>query len=124
MTDAFRIVLDSASVRRAAAEGVSETVIAAIYLLHERSVADIVAKLRPGELEQVIKLVERCPSCYPPGTLEALKAGDKRRRRRRSQASPLHGPRPALRTCAEPKRAGSHGSTLTPLGPLPSQSAS
>ena len=72
MTNAFRIVLDSASVRRAAAEDVSETVIAAIYLLHERSVADIVAKLRPGELEQVIRLVGRCPSCYPPGTLDAL----------------------------------------------------
>ena len=50
MTNAFRIVLDGASVRRAAAEDVSETVIAAVYLLHERSVADIVAKLRPGEL--------------------------------------------------------------------------
>jgi hypothetical protein len=66
MTNAFRIVLDSASVRRAAVEDVSETVIAAIYLLHERSVDEIVAKLRPGELEQVIKLVGRCPSCYPP----------------------------------------------------------
>jgi hypothetical protein len=73
MTNAFRIVLDSASVRRAAVEDVSETVIAAIYLLHERSVDEIVAKLRPGELEQVIKLVGRCPSCYPPGTLDALK---------------------------------------------------
>ena len=72
MTNAFRIILDSASVRRAAVEDVSETVIAAIYLLHERSVADIVVKLRPGELEHVIRLVGRCPSCYPPGTLDAL----------------------------------------------------
>ena len=30
-------------------------------------------KLKVGELEQVIKLVGRSPSCYPPGTLEALK---------------------------------------------------
>ena len=37
----------------------------------------IVAKLRPSELEQVIKLVGRCPSCYPRGTLAALK--DRRR---------------------------------------------
>jgi hypothetical protein len=41
MTNAFRIVLDSASVRRAAAEGVSETVIAAVLLLHEQSASDI-----------------------------------------------------------------------------------
>jgi hypothetical protein len=73
MTNAFGVVLDSAGMRRAAAEAVPETVIAAIYLLHERSVADIVAKLRPGELEQVMRLVGRCPSCYPPGTLDALK---------------------------------------------------
>ena len=64
MTNAFEVVLDSAGMRRAAAEDVPETVIAAIYLLHERSVADIVAKLTPGELEQVIRLVGRCPSCY------------------------------------------------------------
>jgi hypothetical protein len=56
---------------------VSETVIAAIYLLHERSVDEIVAKLRPSDLDQVIKLVGRCPSCYPPGTFAALK--DRRR---------------------------------------------
>ena len=52
MTNAFGVVLDSASVRRAAVEGVSETVITAIYLIHERSIDEIVAKLRPGELEQ------------------------------------------------------------------------
>jgi hypothetical protein len=73
MTNAFGVVLDSASVRWAAAEGVSETVIAAVLLLHERSVEEIASKFRPDELEQVIKLVGRCPSCYPPGTLDALK---------------------------------------------------
>ena len=57
----------------AAAEGVSETVIAAVLLLHERSVDELAAKLRPDELGHVIRLVSRCPSCYPPGTLEALK---------------------------------------------------
>jgi hypothetical protein len=41
-------------VRWAAAEGVSETVIAAVLLLHERSVDEIASKLRPDELEQVI----------------------------------------------------------------------
>jgi hypothetical protein len=60
-------------VRWAAAEGVHETIIAAVLLLHERSVEEIASKLRPGELEHAIKLVGRCPSCYPPGTLDALK---------------------------------------------------
>jgi hypothetical protein len=73
MTNAFGVVLDNASVRRAAVEGVPESVIAAIYLLHERSVDEIAAKLRRDELGHVIRLVSRCPSCYPPGTLEALK---------------------------------------------------
>ena len=49
-------------------------VIAAIRLLPERSVDEIVAKLTPAELEQVIKIVGRSPSCYPPGAYAALKA--------------------------------------------------
>jgi hypothetical protein len=73
MSNAFGLVLDSASVRRATVEGVPETVIAAIYLLHENSVDAVAAKLAPGELGHVIRLVGRCPSCYPPGTLDALK---------------------------------------------------
>jgi hypothetical protein len=73
MSNAFGFVLDDASVRRAAVEGVPETVIAAIYLLHERSVDEVESKLTPSELGHVIRLVGRCPSCYPPGTLDALK---------------------------------------------------
>ena len=77
MTNAFGVVLDSASVRWAAAEGVPETVIAAVLLLEEWGIGggidEIVAKLGPGELEQVIKLVGRSPRCHPPGTLDALK---------------------------------------------------
>ena len=74
MSNAFGFVLDDASLRRAAVEGVPETVITAIYLFHERSVGEVAAKLRPDELEHVIRLVSRCPSCYPPGTLDALKS--------------------------------------------------
>ena len=74
MSNAFGFVLDEASVRRAAVEGVPETVIAAIYFLHERSVEDVASKLTPSELGHVIRLVGRCPSCYPPGTLDALKS--------------------------------------------------
>ena len=61
MTNAFGVVLDGASVRWAAAEAVSETVIAAVLLLHEKSVEEIVARLGAVELEQVIKLVGRSP---------------------------------------------------------------
>jgi hypothetical protein len=66
MTNAFRVVLDSASVRRAAVEGVPETVIAAIYLLHERSVDEVAAKLRPDELGHVIRLVSRTRGTQSP----------------------------------------------------------
>ena len=66
--------LDQASLRWAAAEGVSETVIAAVLLLHERGVEEIAGKLMPTELADVTGLVSRCPSCYPPGAYDALKA--------------------------------------------------
>ena len=48
-------------------------VIAAICLLDERSVDEIVAKLSPVELEQVIKIVGRSPRGYAPGAYDALK---------------------------------------------------
>jgi hypothetical protein len=49
--------LDDASLRWAAAEGVPEAVIAAICLLPERNIDDIVTKLSSAELEHVIKIV-------------------------------------------------------------------
>ncbi len=52
MENPFGITLDDRDLRWAAAEGVSEAVIAAIYLLGERSVDEIVARLTPAELEQ------------------------------------------------------------------------
>jgi hypothetical protein len=60
-------------VRWASAEGVSETIIEAVLVLQETSVEEIVAELSAAELEQLIKLVGRSPSVYPPGTLDALK---------------------------------------------------
>jgi hypothetical protein len=72
MRNRFGLLLPD-DVRWAVAEGVSETVIAAVLLLHERSVEQIVADLNAVELEQVIKLVGRSPRVYPPGTLGALK---------------------------------------------------
>ena len=53
MNNPYGLVLDDASLRWAAAESVSEAVIAAIYLLETRSVDEIVARLTPAELEQV-----------------------------------------------------------------------
>ena len=73
MTNCFGILLHPDDVRWAAAEGMSETVIAAVLVLHERSVKEIAAELSAAEHEQVIKLVGRSPRAYPPGTLDALK---------------------------------------------------
>ena len=74
MSNLFGIALDQAWLRWAAAEGVTETVIAAVSLLHERSVEEVAGKLTPEELADVTRLVSRCPSHYPPGAFDALKA--------------------------------------------------
>ena len=71
----FGIALDQAWLRWAAAEGVTETVIAAVSLLHERSVEEVAGKLTPEELADVTRLVSRAREAhYPPGVFDALKA--------------------------------------------------
>jgi len=106
MTNRFGVDLHTESVRWAAAEGVSETVIAAVLLLHETSVDEIAPKLSAIELEQVIKLVGRSPSVYPPGTLDALK-------QRRALVSPEPPQRSGESTrsnvAAEEQHAGTRG---------------
>jgi hypothetical protein len=72
MRNRFGVALHPDSVRWAAAEGVTEDVIAAVLLLHERCVEEIVPQLSPLELEKVIELVGRSPRLYPRGILEAL----------------------------------------------------
>jgi hypothetical protein len=74
MTNRFGLLLDARDARWATAEGVSETIIAAVLLLHEKSVDEVAAKLRPGELAHVVRFVSRCPTCYPSGTLAALRS--------------------------------------------------
>ena len=59
MTNPYGITLDLASIRWTAAEGVSETITTAVLLLHERSVDEVAAKLRPDELAHVVKLRPR-----------------------------------------------------------------
>ena len=71
MTNRFGVVLHPPDVRWAAAESVSETVIAAVLLRHERSVDEMVPQLTAAELEHIIKLVGRSPRLYAPRTLEA-----------------------------------------------------
>jgi hypothetical protein len=61
MTNRFGFDLYPKEVRWAAAEGVSEDVIAAVLLLHEHSVEEIAPQLSPLELEKVIELVGRSP---------------------------------------------------------------
>jgi hypothetical protein len=70
----YGIQLNDEDLRWAAAEGVPEAVIAAVRLLPERGVTEVVAKLTRPQLAQVIKLVGLSPSAYPPGTLDALKS--------------------------------------------------
>src|SRR5580704_11120107 len=56
MTNRFGLDLPPDRLRWAAAEGVSQDVIAAVLLLHERSVDEIVPELSSAEFEQVIVL--------------------------------------------------------------------
>ena len=70
MTNRFGVLLRPEDVRWAAAEHVSETVIAAVLLLHERSVDDIAPQLTATELQQVIVLHQpilgRCSRARAP----------------------------------------------------------
>ncbi|MGO9397964.1 MAG: hypothetical protein ACLP19_08995 [Xanthobacteraceae bacterium] len=104
MPNPYGITLDPSSVRWAAAEGVSETVIAAVLLLHERSVEEIAPELSATELEQVIKLVGRSPRVYAPGTLDALK-------RRRALVSPVPPQRSGESTRSDVAAGKQHAGT-------------
>ena len=83
--NAFGFVLDDASLRRAAVEGVPETVIAAIYLLHERGVGEVAAKLTRRRARRLIKEkgelrnVELAAGERP---FERLREGDRKASRR------------------------------------------
>jgi hypothetical protein len=57
MTNRFGLDLHPKEVRWAAAEGVSEDIIAAVLLLHHSSVDEIAPQLSAAELGKVIELV-------------------------------------------------------------------
>jgi len=90
--------------RWGAAESVSEAVIAAICLLETRSVHEIVGRLTTVELEQVIKIVGRCPRCYPPGAYDALK-GHRRTPSSKPQPGINPGPERSHRSAEQTKPA-------------------
>jgi hypothetical protein len=98
MANAYGMTLDDHLLRWAAAEGVPETVIAAICLLEHRSVDETVAKLSPAELEQVVNIVGRSPSCYPPGVYAALKG-----KRNLVSPKPQTAPTPTVAARQQPK---------------------
>ena len=83
MTNQFVFELHPKEEIRAAAEGVTEDVIAAVLLLHDRSVDEVAPQLSATELERVITLVGRSPRQYPRGMLETL-------RQRRSRFALAH----------------------------------
>jgi hypothetical protein len=98
MTNRFGVLLNPQDVHWAAAEHVSETVIAAVLLLHEHSVDEIVPELSAAELEQVIKLVGRSPRLYAPGMLDALN----QRRSLLASAPPTASPLPKAKASVTP----------------------
>ena len=75
MTNPYGITLDRAWTEWAAEYGVSPAVAAAVFLMSKaRPIHEVMAKLAPGEFEQVADIVSRWPGQFPPGTLAALKS--------------------------------------------------
>jgi hypothetical protein len=115
MSNPYCVVLDEASLRWAAAEGVCEAVIAAICLLETKSVNEIVARLTPVELEQVIKIVGQ-------GRYDALKVTDAHQSRSPlSELTPIRNSTGPMSETAAPPRARAAGRSHVDLpGSAPS----
>ena len=64
----YGITLKPAWTEWAAKLGVSETIAAAVYLLSEnRKAEEVVGKLDPSEIEQVIDIIGHQPTAFPRG---------------------------------------------------------
>ena len=75
MSNPYGISLDREWTEWAAKAGVSPTIAAALLLIsRSRPLPEIVARLTPGELEQIVGVIGRWPDCFPHGTLAALKS--------------------------------------------------
>ena len=69
MINPYGITLDREWAEWPAKIGVSPTVAAALLLICQaRPLDEIVARLTPGELEQVVEIVGRCPDHFPRST--------------------------------------------------------
>ena len=75
MSNPYGISLDREWTEWAAKARVSPTVAAALLLIsRSRPLPEIVARLTPGELEQIVGVIGRWPDCFPHGTLAALRS--------------------------------------------------
>jgi len=75
MSNPYGITLDREWAEWAAKIGVSPTIAAALLLIsRSRPLPEIVVRLTPGELEEVVGVIGRWPECFPPGTLATLKS--------------------------------------------------
>jgi hypothetical protein len=74
MTNPYGIALDRRWAQWAAAEGVSETITAALQLIAgDRAIDAIAARLAPTELDCVIDIIRPCgEDTFPRGALSAL----------------------------------------------------
>jgi hypothetical protein len=74
MNNPYGVTLDREWAEWAAKAGVSPTIAAALLLIsRSRPLPEIVVRLTPGELEQVVGVVGRWPDCFPHETLAAFK---------------------------------------------------
>ena len=114
MSSPYGITLDREWAEWAAKARVSPTVAAALLLIsRSRPLPEIVARLTPGELEQIVGVIGRWPDCFPHGTLAALRS------LRATMSRPNH--QPASRRPGRINAKGPHTRALTrklehPLG--------
>ena len=114
MSNPYGITLDREWAEWAAKARVSPTVAAALLLIsRSRPLPEIVARLTPGELKQIVGVIGRWPDCFPHGTLAALRS------LRATMSRPNH--QPASRRPGRINAKGLHTRALTrklehPLG--------
>jgi hypothetical protein len=74
MSNPYGIALDREWAEWAAKAGVSPTVAAALLVIaRSHPLPEVVARLTPGELEQVVGVIGRWPECFPHGTLKSVR---------------------------------------------------
>ena len=88
MANPYGITLNRAWTEWAAEQGMSEPVAAALYLISKnRKTDEVVAKLKPSEVELVVDTVQRWRDCFPRGACAAL-----------NESRPAPSPEPSARS--------------------------